>query len=54
MLKLSAQVIKGGWARRNFAYYCMLIILSWRAKGGGHGTMATPKYAPGTVAKASL
>ena len=24
----------------------MLIILSWRSKGGGHGPMAPPKYAP--------
>ena len=32
MLKPSAQVTKGG-ACRNFAYYSMLIILSWRPKG---------------------
>ena len=34
---------------RNFAYYSMLLILSWRPKGGGggHGTMLPPtKYAP--------
>ena len=37
------------WPCRNFAYYSMLIILSWRSKrGGGHGTMAPPppKHAP--------
>ena len=31
---------------RNFAYYSMLIILSWRPKGGSHDPMAPPKYAP--------
>ena len=31
---------------RNFAYYSVLIILPWRSKGGGgHGTLAPPKYA---------
>ena len=34
VLKLSAQVTRGGGACRNFAYYSMLIILSWRPKGG--------------------
>ena len=40
-LKLSAQATTGG-ACRNFAYYFMLVILSWRPKGEGHGTMALP------------
>ena len=46
VLKLSTQVTKGSTCR-NFAYYFMLIILSWRTKVGGHGTMPLPpKYAP--------
>ena len=45
VLKLSAQVTNGGPCR-NFAYYVMLIILSWRPKRGGHGTMLPPEYAP--------
>ena len=36
----------GGRPCRNFAYYSMLIILSWRPKGR-HVTMNPPKYAPG-------
>ena len=39
VLKLSAQVTNRG-ACRNFAYYFMLIILHWRPKGSGHGTMS--------------
>ena len=39
VLKLSAQITKVGGPCRNFAYYYMLIILSWRPKGGSHGTM---------------
>ena len=35
-----------GGACHNFAYYSMLIILSWRPKGWGHGPMPIPKYAP--------
>ena len=47
MLKPSAQVTKGG-PGHNFAYFSMLIILSWRPKGGGgHGP---PKYAPAYAA----
>ena len=46
MLKFSAQVTEGGTCR-NFAYYSMLIILYRRPKGGGHGTIAPPKYAAG-------
>ena len=33
VIKASAQLTKGG-SCRNFAYYYMLIILSWRPKGG--------------------
>ena len=45
VLKLSAQVTKGGGACRNFACYSMLIIVSWRPKGGSM-TLCPPKYAP--------
>ena len=41
VLKLSAQVTKGGVCR-NFAYYSMLIILSWRPEGGGEGKAPCP------------
>ena len=34
---------------RNFAYYFMLIILSWRPKKGGPWPNAPPKYAPGQI-----
>ena len=46
VLKLSAQVTKRGGACRNFAYYSMLIILSWRPKRGEPWYHAPPKYAP--------
>ena len=46
VLKPSPQITKRG-PRYNSAYFSMLIILSWRPKGGGHGPMAPPKYAPG-------
>ena len=36
---------KGG-ACRNFAYYSMLIILSWRPKGGAMAPCLPPKHAP--------
>ena len=39
VLKLSVQITNRG-ACRNFAYYSMLIILYWRPKGSGHGTMS--------------
>ena len=45
MLKPSAQHTKGGGCR-NFAYYFMLIILSWRTKRGGMAKCPPPKYAP--------
>ena len=36
------------WPCRNFAYYSMLIILSWRPKGGAwHHSPLPLKYAPG-------
>ena len=44
VLKPSAQVTKRGPCR-NFASYSMLIILSWRPKGGA---WPPPKYAPDT------
>ena len=44
----SAQVTKGGPCH-NFAYFSMLIIMSWRPKEGGHGPMAPPTYAPDCV-----
>ena len=36
---LLPELQKGGGPCRNFAYYSMLIILTWRPKGGGHGPM---------------
>ena len=44
VIKASAQLTKGGPCR-NFAYYSMLIILSWQPKGGGPWPNAPPKYA---------
>ena len=46
VLKLSAQITKGGGACRNFSYYSMLIILYWRPTGWGPWHHAPPKYAP--------
>ena len=44
-LKPFAQVTRGGGPCRNFAYYSMLITLSWLPKGGSWHH-ALPKYAP--------
>ena len=48
--RLCAQIFwqnyKGGGACRNFTYYSMPIILSWRPKGGSMAPWP-PKYAPG-------
>ena len=45
VLKATAQLTNGRPCR-NFAYYSMLIILSWRPKGGAMAQWPPPKYAP--------
>ena len=45
VIKPSARLTKGEGACGNFAYYSMLIILSWPPKGG-HGPIDPSKYAP--------
>ena len=40
-----------GVACHNFAYYSILIILSWRPKGGAMAQCPPPKYAPGSFVR---
>ena len=43
--------LKRSWPCRNFAYYFMLIILSWRPKGGAMAPWPPPQYAPASSQK---